>query len=1052
MGYRRNIGERRKQRRIRGANKRVMAMLAGTAMLLAGGGVAAAATLNGQDHAGQTTERSAGSRAMMLANMALAAKRRQPASMFAYYTDPLVLAQARTATPISQVGTATVTSVNDGKPVDYDTNGSISLKIVFNPDVQFTAGQQILIHLTNGAHQPVYITSVGNARYMENAAGIPLFSVSTSNTGDLQTDTAGSDILLTALGSVVNMRNVAGSLNLNCNFSGAKIKSDLTSGTSNTITAGSNTLVYQMNPIDLSAPQWNNINPYDQSQAWAGQANHIVGYDWTGLANNVLEGKQPASDPRLAAQQIAWQHITAATPFTISAYINAMASWTSSPDQSLMSDYPDYLSDAIGMVDGVNGANISSWAEAAHTLDGHVGETLIASDGNGGYYVASNLGSPKQMPANNMDSMEPQASNNTGMAAIASRLKAMGLDYPGHWQQVVNVKFTTNTDTAQPAHSTWEIAPIGSSFNSPLTGQTVFPSANVANNAAGTPYMPPAAPAKTVGQGVYGNKMSNTTTIQTGTGEGGDALAFKDVIDSNGQAYTVSGYKVMDGSQDVSNEFEFAHTGDTVTATWKGGALPADQEFAFSFQVTPENPTGQAFTDTASVSWNNGAFTPSPQREFQTFRPSPDKTWLQYTGSQWTPASTGHAWLGGQKMGALVNGQVAAGLADAPTGFTLTDDWQDASWLFDPAALSQVKVLETTGGSMSDEDVLAHGKDVTGEFTIVRTGDTITASMKPQYLADLKGLSQPVQYSLLIPGQAWLAGGKGVDQARADYGMTAHSKDLTTCDNPASTASSNTGAGTGAAPSHSGVTDSDFAAMDADAASAFLNQGSETLSGQTVATNTPEACVTIPAEKPAVATLDLTKQVEGTATSDRFSFTLKPGDKTTSDAVKAGDITPNTSAEPAASQNKASESWTEETDKPFADGAKETVSWGAWTFYKPGVYVFNVRETGTPAKGWTYDETVHQVRISVSEDPATHDLVAETTGDDPLIVNTFKTAAPAHVITTPATPAGPQSPASPQSPDKTLAVTGAAVLGLGTLGGLLLGAGLFLKRRGTLVK
>lgn len=1049
MGYRRNIRERRKQRRIRGTNKRVMAMLAGTAMLLAGGGVACAATLGGQDHTGQTTERSAGSRAMMLANRALAAKRRQPASMFAYYTNPLVLAQARTATPISQVGTATVTSVNDGKPVDYDTNGSISLKIVFNPDVQFTAGQQILIHLTNGAHQPVYITSVGNARYMENAAGTPLFSVSTSNTGDLQTDTAGSDILLTALGSVVNMRNVSGSLNLNCNFSGAKIKSDLTSGTSNTITAGSNTLVYQMNPIDLAAPQWNNINPYDQSQAWAGQANHIVGYDWTGLANNVLEGKQTAADPRLAAQQIAWQHITAATPFTISAHINAMASWTSSPDQSLMSDYPDYLSDAIGMVDGVNGANISSWAEAAHTLDGHVGETLIASDGNGGYYVASNLGSPKQMPANSMDSMEPQASNNTGMAAIASRLKAMGLDYPGHWQQVVNVKFTTDTDTAQPAHSTWEIAPIGSSFNSPLTGQTVFPSANVANNAAGTPYMPPAAPAKTVGQGVYGNKMSNTTTIQTGTGEGGDALAFKDVIDSNGQAYTVSGYKVMDGSQDVSNEFEFAHTGNTVTATWKGGALPADQEFAFSFQVTPEDPTGQAFTDTASVSWNNGAFTPSPQREFQTFRPSPDKTWLQYTGGQWTPASTGHAWLGGQKMGALVNGQVAAGLADAPDGFTLTDDWQDASWLFDPAALSQVKVLETTGGSISDADVLAHGKDVTGEFTIVRTGDTITASMKPQYLAGLKGLSQPVHYSLLIPGQAWLAGGKGVDQARADYGMTAHSKDLTTCDNPASTASSNTGAGTS---SQSGVHGSGFAAMDADAAAAFLNQGSETLGGQTVATNTPEACVTIPAEKPAVATLDLTKQVEGTATSDRFSFDLTPGDKTTSDAVKAGDITPNTSMKPAASQTKTSGSWTEETNKPFTNGAKETVSWGAWTFYKPGVYVFDVHETGTPTTGWTYDEAVRQVKISVSEDPATHDLVAETTGDDPLVVNTFKTATPAHVITTPATPASPQPPAGPEAPGKTLAITGAAVLGLGTLGGLLLGAGLALKRHGTLMK
>lgn len=1046
MGYRRNIGERRKQRRIRGTSKRVMAMLAGTAMLLAGGGMACAATLGGQDHTGQTMGRSAGSRARMLANMALAAKRQQPASMFAYYTHPLVLAQARTATPISQVGTATVTSVNDGKPVDYDTNGSISLKIVFNPDVRFTAGQQILIHLTNGAHQPVYITSVGNARYMQNAAGTPLFSVSTSNTGDLQTDTAGSDILLTALGSVVNMRNVAGALNLNCNFSGAKIKSDLTSGTSNTISAGGNTLVYQMNPIDLAAPQWNSINPYDQSQAWAGQANHIVGYDWTGLANNVLEGKQPSADPRLAAQQIAWQHITAATPFTISAYINAMAAWTSSPDQSLMSDYPDYLSDAIGMVDGVNGANISSWAQAAHALEGHVGETLIASDGHGGYYVASNLGSPKQMPANSMDSMEPQASNNTGMAAIASRLKTMGLDYPGHWQQVVNVKFTTDTDTAQPARSTWEIAPIGSSFNSPLTGETVFPSANVANNAAGTPYMPPAAPAKSVGQGVYGNKMSNTTTITTGTGEGGDALAFKDVIDAHGQAYTVSGYKVMDGSQDVSSEFGFARTGNTVTAAWKGGALPANQEFAFSFQVTPEDPTGKPFTDTASVSWNNGAFTPSPQREFQTFRPNPDKTWLQYADGHWVPVSTGHAWLAGQKMGALVNGQVAAHLADAPTGFTLTDDWQDASWLFDPAALSQVKILETTGGSMSDEDTLAHGKDVTSEFDIVRTGDTIHASMKPQYLAGLKGLSQPVQYSLLIPGKAWLAGGKGVDQARADYGMTTHSKDLTTCANPA-TASSSTGTA-----SQSGVHGSGFAALDAATAGAFLNQGSETLGGQTVATNTPEACVTIPAEKPAVATLDLTKQVEGTATSDRFSFDLTPGNKTTSNAVKAGDITPSTSMKPTASQAKASGSWTEETDKPFTNGGKETVSWGAWTFYKPGVYVFDVQETGTPAKGWTYDETVHQVRISVSEDPSTHDLVAETTGDDPLIVNTFKTATPARVITTPTTPAGPQSPAGPDSPEKTLAVTGAAVLGVGTLGGLLLGAGLALKRRGTLVK
>ena len=50
-------------------------------------------------------------------------------------------------------------------------------------------------------------------------------------------------------------------------------------------------------------------------------------------------------------------------------------------------------------------------------------------------------------------------------------------------------------------------------------------------------------------------------------------------------------------------------------------------------------------------------------------------------------------------------------------------------------------------------------------------------------------------------------------------------------------------------------------------------------------------------------------------------------------------------------------------------------------------------------------------------------------------------------------PRQPRRPVRSRLPArKTLAVTGAAVLGLGTLGGLLLGAGLFLKRRGTLVK
>ena len=88
-----------------------------------------------------------------------------------------------------------------------------------------------------------------------------------------------------------------------------------------------------------------------------------------------------------------------------------------------------------------------------------MGKTIIESDGDGGYYIASNIGAPGNQPSNNLDSKQPNAQNNTGMSSIVTQLKKLGLDYPSRWSQNVQIQFTDNPEVQQSAISQWQIGP-----------------------------------------------------------------------------------------------------------------------------------------------------------------------------------------------------------------------------------------------------------------------------------------------------------------------------------------------------------------------------------------------------------------------------------------------------------------------------------------------------------------------------------------------------------------------------------------------------------------
>ncbi len=233
--------------------------------------------------------------------------------------------------------------------------------------------------------------------------------------------------------------------------------------------------------------------------------------------------------------------------------------------------------------------------------------------------------------------------------------------------------------------------------------------------------VPPADPVKSIEEGVSADRMTNRTTITYGTGRGGYEMSFRDVIEPNGVDYTVDGFTLVDATdndRDVSDEFEIGwdRASNTVSAVRSAdkGMMPFDHEYVFGFDVTVSLPSDyQNISDHAWGKWNQLPEADAGEREFDTWRPNPDKSWI---------------------------------MLDA-----------DGKWqaVIDPDRTNQ------TGG---DGKVFLDGD---------RVASVVTATTKSSYLTGLKDLEKARQITMLVPGRANYANGAGAGQVRDDFGIEA---------------------------------------------------------------------------------------------------------------------------------------------------------------------------------------------------------------------------------------------------------------------------------------
>lgn len=188
---------------------------------------------------------------------------------------------------------------------------------------------------------------------------------------------------------------------------------------------------------------------------------------------------------------------------------------------------------------------------------------------------------------------------------------------------------------------------------------------------------PPTPPTKTIDEGVSADSMTNRTVITYGTGKGGYEMTLKDKITANGVDYSVDDYKLVDKSdndRDVSNEFTITwdRKTDTVSAvrTADKGEMPLDHKIEFSFDVTVSRPKDfRKVKDHATGKWNQEPEADAGSKEFDTWQPNPDKSWIFEQDGEWQavidPQETNktggdsHTYLDGDKVGSVVNGTVA---------------------------------------------------------------------------------------------------------------------------------------------------------------------------------------------------------------------------------------------------------------------------------------------------------------------------------------------------------------------------------------------------------
>ena len=313
---------------------------------------------------------------------------------------------------------------------------------------------------------------------------------------------------------------------------------------------------------------------------------------------------------------------------------------------------------------------------------------------------------------------------------------------------------------------------------------------------------PPTPPVKTIDEGVSADGMTNRTVIRYGTGKGGYEMTLKDKITADGVDYAVDDYGLVDKTdgRDVSGEFTITwdRKTDTVSAVRSAdkGEMPLDHEIEFSFDVTVSRPKDfRKVKDHATGRWNQEAEADAGSKEFDTWQPNPDKSWIFERDGKWQavidPQETNktggdaHTYLDGDKVGSVVNGTIGKNLIQAPNKLVLTDDWTAADYLFDPDT-KNIRVYESTAGTdreSSVSDIVNTGKDVTDQFDITVQGTTATAKAKASYLKGLKKLKNPRQVTLLIPGRIDFAGGRGAEQVRKDFKKDA-GDELTFCTAP----------------------------------------------------------------------------------------------------------------------------------------------------------------------------------------------------------------------------------------------------------------------------
>ena len=423
-------------------------------------------------------------------------------------------------TDISSLGSAVILSITDGSGnvfTGINTEGetvgtenpngdepdSLSLRIAFDSGDTFKPGEKIVVPIMNGAHQPFYQSSITAPSYVSLPDGTNLFSVTSRLEGDAATDTEYPELILTALPAIASMNDVT-TVTVKCagSLMRANVRSDLVGSTKSTFTTTGNTYTITNKAFDLTACFSNNLNNVfmKTEHSLGGGASMSIGYDARCIINQALKtgDKNPVAHASLSEPIIVWQHLAGSSPFTI----NHAASTTG------IQGVVNWVSSQAGYISGKqaysetntsyqSGSGIASFSAAQSTLRGHVGETIVQADGSGGYYVASNIGAPGDQPSNDLDTMEPYASNNTGMSSIVSKLKGMGLDYPSRWTQKVFVQFTDDPDISQSVSDQWEIGPAtadsssaynGSIINPAMSGTATLTSQNVFGQTNGKQY------------------------------------------------------------------------------------------------------------------------------------------------------------------------------------------------------------------------------------------------------------------------------------------------------------------------------------------------------------------------------------------------------------------------------------------------------------------------------------------------------------------------------------------------------------------------------------